>query len=207
MDGLALADKISRGMGAAARRIGSPYIVYRPVAAATPINSRNRIIRLFAAFNAGDGRFVRGEPYGDAVWWGVFDASYTRPGDFLVGAGGTFFIASQAALLPVQCIKTNRTLTIVRPAPVQIGGYSGLVKETATVVEVGWPASILALSARISGNLPEARYGNWLVLLPQLPAAPMAGDALIDDLGRNFVLASAEHSDLGWRLMVREVAG
>jgi hypothetical protein len=181
--------------------------VYRPVAPANPINSRNRTIKLFAAFNAGDGRFGRGEPYGDAVWWGVFDASYTKPGDYLVGAAGTFFVASQAPLLPVQCVKTNRTLTIVRPAQVQTGGYSGLVKEAAVVVDAGWPASILALNARISGNLPETRYGNWTILLPQLPAAPFAGDVLADDVNRNFVVASAEQSDLGWRLTAREVAG
>jgi hypothetical protein len=101
MDGPALADKIYRGMGVAARKIGSPYIVYRPTTPTNPLRSRNRIIKLYAAFNAGDGKFGRGESYGNATWWGVFDASYTQPGDYLVGPMGSFFVAAQAPLLPV----------------------------------------------------------------------------------------------------------
>ena len=207
MDGTALTDRIYRGMGVAARRLGSLYIVYRPTATANPLSSRNRVIKLFAAFSAGDGGFARAESYGDAIWSGVFDGCYTQPGDYLVGAAGTFFIAAQAPLLPVQCIKTNRVLTITRPAQPLVGGYSGLVIETASDIDTGWPASVLALSTRISGNLPDTRFGNWSVLLPQLPAPPQAADVIVDDSGRNFVVGATEQSDLGWRLIVREVAG
>lgn len=207
MDGSALADKISRGMGCAARRIGSQYVALRPVASANPLSSRNRIIKLYAAFNAQDGRFAGVKAYGNPVWWGVFDSSYTKPGDYLVGAR-TYFVAAQMPLLPVQCILTNRIVTIARPMVVQQGGYSGLVMETAQDVLAAWPASLLSLSARVSGNLPETRFGTWSVLLPPLPGAvmrPQAADVLTDDLGRNFVIAAAEESDLGWRLTVREV--
>jgi hypothetical protein len=207
MDGAQLTDRIYHGMGVAARRLGALYIVYRPAARANPLSSRNRVIKLYAVFSAGDGRFTQAEAYGDAVWSGVFDACYTQPGDYLVGPAGTFFVAAQAPLLPVQCIKTNRVLTIARPAQPLAGGYSGLVIETALDVDVGWPASVLALPTRISGNLPERRFGNWSVLLPRLPVAPLAGDVIVDDTGRNFVVGATEQSDLGWRLTVREVAG
>jgi hypothetical protein len=206
MDGTALADKIRRGMGCAARRIGSPYVVLRPRTSSNPLSTRNRIIKLYAAFNSQDGRFDRVKAYGDPVWWGVFDASYTQPGDYLVGAA-TYFVAAQLPLLPVQCVLTNRTVTVARPMVTQQGGYSGLVTETAQDVLAGWPASILALSARISGNLPETRFGNWTVLLPALPFGVQVADVVTDDIGRVFVVAAAEQSDLGWRLTAREVAG
>jgi hypothetical protein len=47
----------------------------------------------------------------------------------------------------------------------------------------------------------------WALLLPALPADPLVGDVVNDDLGRDFLVAAAEQSDLGWRLTVRQVAG
>ena len=51
-----------------------------------PMAPRNRFLRLRAAFTAPDGRFARPNGYGDALWYGIFDAAYTRPGDYLVQA-------------------------------------------------------------------------------------------------------------------------
>jgi hypothetical protein len=207
MDGVKLQDRISRGMGVAARRLGTPYTVYRPVAANAPLSSRNGIITLYAAFNAGDDGFRRPQGYGQAVWWGIYDAAYTQAGDYLSGAAGIFFVASQLPLLPVECIKTNRVLMVARSSPVVAGGYSGLVATGSETVLAGWPASVLSLNTRISGSLPETRFGNWSVLLPALPVAPQIADIVTDDTGRIFVVGAAEQSDLGWRLVVREVAG
>jgi hypothetical protein len=210
MNGNDLQDMISRGLGTAARRIGTPYIVYRALTNAAPLSSRNRIIKLCAAFYKGDnGRGSTGL-YGDPIWPGTFDTCYTQPGDYLVGVSGTFFVAQQQPLNPPECVKTNRTLAILRPAEPQTGGYSGMVAETAETILDGWPASVLSLNARISGNLPETRFGNWAILLPALPILPLypqVADIVNDDIGRNFVVASSEQSDLGWRLTAREVAG
>jgi len=206
MDGSALQDRISRGMGVAARRIGMPYIVYRPRSCFAPLSSRNRVIKLFAAFNAGDGLFRRPGRMGDAVWWGIFDAGYTQPGDYMVSSTRTYFVAAQAPLLPVQCVLTNRLLTIKRPAPVIPGGYSGMVAETAETILDGWPASVVSVSTRISGSLPETRFGNWSVLLPVPPLMPEVADVVGDDTGRLFVVGAAEQSAMGVRLSVREVA-
>ena len=207
MDGITLQDRINRGMGVAARRIGSPYTVYRPAGPVNPILSRNFVISLSAAFSAGDDNFRKADSVGRSQWLGVFDAAYTLPGDYLVGRAGVFFIASQVPLLPVQCVKTNRVVTVTRPAPPAPGGYSGLISGAHELVLRGWPASVLALTTRVSGNLPETRFGSWNLLLPLLPVSPQAADVVSDDTGRNFVVGSAEQSGLGWRLTLREVAG
>ena len=207
MNGITLQDRISRGMGVAARRVGALYTVFRPSTTDQPINSRSRIITLYAAFNACDGSFKRSAEFGRPTWWGVFDAAYTKPGDYMVGATGTFFVASQTPLLPVECIKTNRNVTVSRTAPVVSGGYSGLVAQTAESVLQAWPASIIALNTRVSGNLPETRFGYWSILLPALPVALQIADVVADDTGRVFLVGAAEESDLGWRLTAREVAG
>ena len=212
MDGARLQNLISKGSGVAARRLGSPFVVYRPRGAVSPLSTRNRLIKLYAAFSAQDESFRRVTGYGEAVWWGVFDSVYTEAGDYLSGidpegSASVFFVAAQRPLLPAQCVKTNRVIGLSRPPAPVTGGYGGMVAETATVVLDGWPASLLCLAARVSGRLPETRYGNWNLLLPRLPVSVQAGDVVTDDLGRHFLTASAEQSDLGWRLTVRQVAG
>lgn len=209
MDGARLQNLISKGMGVAGRRTGTPFTVFRPRAAAQPLATRNRIIQLYASFNAQDERFARASSYGKPVWWGVFDSFYTQAGDYLCGDGNrTFFIAAQRPLLPCQCVRTNAVISVSRPpAPVSGGMYGGMVAESAMPVVTGWPASLLESGARVSGTLPETRFGNWEALLPVLPVAICAGDIVQADGPRSFLVGAAEQSDLGWRLALRQVSG
>lgn len=207
MDGETLKSRIGRGMGAAARRVGTPYRLFRANGPSYPVAPCNKIAQLSAAFSPMNGSFTKPEPYGSSLWWGVFDTLFTRTGDYLRGADGTFFVAEQVGILPVQCVKANRTVTVSRGSVPAIGGYAGFVTEQADVLIQGWPACILADSAKIPGNLPDYRFGNWTVLLPQLPVELIAADIIEDDSGRCFVVAAAEQSDLGWRLFARETAG
>lgn len=207
MDGAALQNLISKGMGVAARRLGSPYNVYRPVQSCEPLSSRNRVIKLYASFNAQDEHYRRVSAYGDAVWWGVYDAAYTRPGDYMVGADASYFVAAQRPILPAQCVRTNEVVCVSRPGAPVLGGYGGQVSETAVPVITGWPASLLSQTAHVSGVLPDSRWGNWTMLLPLLPASLMAGDIVTTRGDRHFLIASAELSDLGWRSTLRQVDG
>ena len=70
MEGGALQNLINKGMGVGARRLGTPFVVYRPRAVCEPLASRNRVTKLYCAFNAQDGRFLRVSGYGGALWWG-----------------------------------------------------------------------------------------------------------------------------------------
>src|SRR6185437_5188738 len=157
-----------------------------------------------------DMRYRTAPSYGHGLYFGLFDASQTQAGDYLVGPTGTWFIAAQQPLLPVLCVLANRTLTLGRPsAPNAAGGndYGGVSLGAATVLGASWPASVMSNGGGAEGMLPsDATVPYWGVLLPALPFALRTADLVTDDLGRTFVVSAAEASALGWRLTVAEAA-
>lgn len=202
MDAQTLQDRISKGMGLAARRAGCAFTVYRPRDAADPLGARNRVIDLWAMFTAG-----RSGNSSSAVWEGVYDFSYTQPGDYLVGADGTYFVASQRPGLPVLCVLTNRVVSLVRPLPAMQGGYGGFFAVPGESLIVSWPACLLEAGGHAEvGRAGETRFGSWSLMLPVLPLAPQIADVVSDDLGGAYVVGSAEQNALGWRLLVRQTS-
>ena len=205
MDAGALQDKISKGLGVAARKCGTPYTVYRPSGPLQPVNPRGRVIELSAYFTPGDGGLNRGASYGQAVWQGVFDASYTQPGDYLVGDRDTYFVAVQTPGAPVQCVLVNRVVTLVRPTAAMQGGYSGFFATPGEPLVILWPGSLLEAGGHGGSRIGETRFGGWTLLLPRLPATPQTADVVSDDLGNAFTVGSAEETIFGWRLLLRQV--
>ena len=206
MDASALQDRISKGMGAAARHAGADFSVFRPAGIVAPISPGNRIIDLPAIFTPGSGR--AGPQYGQSLWTGTYDSSYTQAGDYLAGLSDIYFVASQLPGLDVQCVLTNRVVSIVRPLPAMQGGYSGFFSTPGAVVITQWPGCLLESGGHPDGGrVGETRFGGWTLYLPLLPAAPQIADVISDDLGGAYVVGSAEQSVLGWRLLVRQVGG
>jgi len=207
MDGPTLQNLITKGMGVAGRLLGSPFVVYRPRGVSAPVDAQNRVIELSAAFSAEGGGLPRAPDYGHAVWWGTFDASYTCAGDYLVGCGSTYFIAGQRLGLPVQCVLTNRVVTVVRPLAAAQGGYSGFFASPGELIIADWPASVLELGNHSPALRPgAARLANWELLLPTLPTSLQVADVVTDDLGANYVVGLAEQSTLGWRVALRQLS-
>ena len=224
MSGLAgnnsdIPDAIRRGLGAAARAVGAWCDLYRPQGPDMPMSGANRRLRLPATF-ANPAGFSKPVGYGDALWEGYFDAGYSCHGDYLAGPDGVFFIAAQPRLGPVLCVRTNRLLSLSRPAAPQAPGvnrYVGVRPDTAAALLTDWPASVLAAGLGGRGPLPadapgvHGGAGGWAVLLPSLrvggaPMLLLPGDLVHDDIGRTGVIATAELTHLGWRLHVRQAA-
>ena len=204
MDARTLQDRMAKGMGVAARRQGCLFGLYRQAGIVQPVSPGNRLLELPAIF-APFGRRA-GAAYGQSLWSGTFDSSYTQPGDYLSGKSGTYFVASQLPGLDVQCVLTNRVVSIVRPMPAMQGGYSGFFSTPGDVVITAWPACLLEAGGHAGGGkVGETRFGDWTLLLPVLPAVPQIADVVADDLGGAYVVGSAEQSVLGWRLAVRQV--
>jgi len=66
---------------------------------------------------------------------------------------------------------------------------------------------VLSAGGGERGELPsDANLPFWSVLLPVLPVALRSADLVADDLGRSFVVSTAEESALGWRLVVKQAA-
>lgn len=209
-----LSAKVWHGLGMAARPMGETTDAYRPTDTADPLRLTNRYLRLPAGFNRPRVRAVRAGGYGDAIWEGVFDATYTQPGDYLVRADGAiWFVAAQLPIQPPMCVRTLRRLSFGRPSGSVSAGantYGGVTSGTASSVLISWPAAMATPDAKgqielaTTTTLPQA---VWSVLLPPLEwLALLPGDTMTDDLGRSGVVNSAEYTDLGWRLMVRQSA-
>lgn len=213
MDASRLNDRARWGLNVAARYLGVATDAYRPQGSDDPLALGNRFLKLHAAFTSTRGEFRRANQYGNSLWYGFFDAAYTRPGDYLVQDEGTWFIASQHRLLPVLCVLSDRIVSFSRPVtPANQGtsSYGGVTAANVTPLMTNWPASIIAASnaGRPLATLPNntATVPNWTVLLPSCPSVILRPtDLMSDDLGRNAVLTAAELTELGWRLTVRQV--
>jgi hypothetical protein len=148
--------------------------------------------------------------YGEALWHGIFDASYTKVGDYLVLNNGTFFIASQEPLLPVLCVKATRTVSIVRPdmqASAAGNAYGGYTSGSSSSLMEGWPASVLGenRSSASSTDLPtDQTIPYWSILLPAVTSVILSpGDLITDDLKRTATIAGTELTTLGWRISAK----
>lgn len=211
-----LADRIRRALGRAAIATGAWCDVYRPDGPFKPLDPERRYLRLNATFSAAAGPQVP-FGYGQATCHGLFDAAYTQPGDYLArtpsdsGDPDVWFIASQQPLAPPLCVRANRLIDLARPAaPKQPGmnGYGGVTHRDAIVLASAWPASILASggSGLDAAGLPaDAAPGAWSILLPRIAGVVLRpGDLVTDDLARTAVIATAELSALGWRLLAKQ---
>ena len=208
MDGATLQDRLSRGMGAAARVFGLPYDVFRAGGVEAPLASERRVLRMMAAFDGGDPGYRRPRGYERALR-GTFDGDCVRVGDYLVGDRGVLFIAGMPALARPLCVLTNAVVDVVRaagPGLPGLNGYGGVRDGGVKAVLAGWPAQVLDGAAGMRGALPEdGGQSGWSVLLPVTPVPIHGSDLLRDGDGRRFLVRTAERSELGWRLVVREL--
>src|SRR5271165_4539874 len=199
MNGRKLQDRLYLGLGLSARHVGQSFDAFRPVGPFKPLSKQNRYLRLPATFLSAKGNDGRTNVYGDALWHGIFDASYTRPGDYLVSERGTFFVASQQPLLPVLCVKTNRSLSIFRPGAqtsAARNSYGGYFSGNSVVLMEGWPASVLSegRSSASTADLPsDQATPHWAVLVPAVGCVMLApGDLITDDLNRTAIISGSE---------------
>lgn len=219
MDAATLQNRIYRGYGKAAARIGVLYQVARPLAAAAPL--ANIEFSLLCSFNARDWTYIKPNRYGDPSWYGLFDATQTQAGDYLLGPQGPFFVAGQQLHLSILCINCNRSVALLRtptatsPTGVQPYGGNCAAEDTAALGSIdvngklvnGWPASILLVGrAEAGGVLPMSmKNAGFQVLLPaSVPITINSSDMLLDDLGRRYMIEAAEFTDLGWRINAKE---
>jgi len=212
MDSRKLQDRLCLGLGQSARHIGRIADVFRPGGPSDPLKKQNRFLRLHAAFVPAKGGTSTADTYGQPLWHGIFDAIYTRVGDYLLLGDQAYFIASQAPLLPVLCVAANRIISIARPAlqtATGMNSYGGFaVNSTISLMNL-WPASVLNAdrAGTMDIGLPIDQTAPYLSILSPAPAdiALLPGDRISDDTGRDAVISSAERTSLGWRIAAKTV--
>jgi hypothetical protein len=208
MDPLTIQDRISRGMGSAARLTGEEYDLFRPRGPERPLASENRVMRLPVAFDGGYPGYRRPRGYERALR-ATFDSVAVQVGDYMRGPRGILFVAALPLMLRPLCVLTTAVLDLLRPAGAGAAGlsaYGGVTEDVLAPVLSGWPAQMLSEGAVGRGALPtDGGQVSWSVLLPPTPAAIEGSDLVQDAMtGRRYVVRSAEPSELGWRLLVRQ---
>ncbi|MDR3718387.1 MAG: hypothetical protein P4K98_06265 [Bryobacteraceae bacterium] len=185
--------------------------VFRPKDANDPLRLENRILKMPALFSPPKLRQVHAAGYGGTVWHGTLDAAYVQPGDYLACGEDVWFVAAKHPLEAPLCIRTLRRLSFTRPSGSVTAGatlYGGVVRSATPDVLTRWPAAVMADAG--GGQIALATSSAvqqmlWTVLLPpQEWLGLQAGDAMRDDLGRFGVVETAERTDLGWHLLVRQ---
>jgi hypothetical protein len=114
--------------------------------------------------------------------------------------------------LPILVVECNRTVNITRPqvqtAYGAVSDYEGTTAANETPLMSGWPASVLQGTKGEKGGvaLPGDVRDAWCaVLLPEAPGVILrAGDLIADELGRRYIVSSAELTDLGWRITAQQ---
>lgn len=210
MNGLKLQDRLYLGLGRSARYVGRSANAYRPKSPFNPLDPTNRFLRLPATFVSAKGNENRTIGYGEALCHGIFDGSYTRVGDYLVMPTGIFFVASQDPLLPILCVRTNRTISVSRPnmqSATAANAYGGYTSGQSSILMTDWPVSVLGenRSSASETKLPsDQAIPYWAILLPAQAGITLSpGDIVTDDLGRTAVIAGSELTDLGWRISAK----
>lgn len=215
MNAAQLQDRLHRAAGRSAAIAGETCDLFRPPGPMNPLAPAHRILRLHAAFLPIGGNLRRPVQQNQSLWEGLFDAAYTRPGDILRRArdGAVFYIAAQQSLLPVLCVRALRIITITRPSTANVAGlnlYGGAIAATETILAEGWPAATTSLLAQGNGQAgiaAEVAVGTWQIRLPaSLKLELRSTDGFSDDQGRIGIIASAETSDLGTTLIVRQAS-
>ncbi|WP_175969627.1 hypothetical protein [Burkholderia sp. BCC0322] len=212
MDGATLQRKVYQGYGKAAIRVGLPFAQYRPTGSNNPTQGAPLNSALLASFNAEDMKYGRANKYGKPTWYCLADGTQMQVFDYLVGPQRTYFIAAMQPLLPILAVECNRTLNITRPQQQtqfgQVSSYEGTTAANEVPLMATWPASVLQGTKGEKGEivLPgDVRNAWWAILLPSTPSVTLrSGDLIADDIGRRYIISSAELTDLGWRLTAQQ---
>lgn len=211
MNRAGIADRVARGYGIAARVVGDAYRIHRPSPTGIAIGAATYVGEVFAAFSD-DLSFARRERWGEVAKVAVLDLSRVAVGDYLTGAGGTFFVSALPAFGPPQVVACNRVLTVTRPSPGAAGDayYGGDVRAAEVALLSGWPGAVAQAGglAGVDIGLPgDARAPGWTIYLPASASAQLrASDVVEDDQARpmRYIIGSAEETDMGWRLRAQQ---
>lgn len=200
---------INKGYGIAAQILGARYEQYRPSGPLRPISTQTHLGHLNADFDL-DPKFGYAKPtsWGKEIFYGLFDLTHIRTGDYLVGPRGTFFVSTIEPLKPSLCMFTNSTLSGIRfPNELSSGPryYGGAIRAEGVNLIEGWPATVLRLGSRVmrgEADLPSDPHMPWWeIWLPDVPDVLLeTGDLLMDENSRPYLISGMERTQMGLRV-------
>lgn len=221
MDAATLQAKIINGYRQAALRTGYGFDVYRPNGPSDPLSPdkkiRSALPAAFLSANTQDFNFNRSNSRENVDTHCMADITGLQNFDIFTNPQiGTYFL-SQAPMIapnvPPRAISCSQTVEVTRAAPQAGFGaqpYGGSIVATEIpLMTGGWPASIISSGARGEGsevNLPgDVRIPGFSICLPFVPGVILhMGDFITDNVGRRFIVSSAELTSYGWFMITRQ---
>lgn len=205
--------KIYKGYGLAAKRLGYNFDIYRSATAINPLNAGNKIGNILVGI---DQKYTYENPikYGDRTYQALVDGREVRPFDFLVSNNtslddSVYFIASMFPLLPIVIQGCNYVATVTRPKTTTKGFnenyYSGYTQDNVDVIYQNCPCTMLesrqgeASPAKLPAGVKQP---VWRIYMPYLGNTQInVGDFIENDKQERFSIISNELTDLGWRII------
>ncbi len=205
MIGATVQQKIWRGNGKAAARIGFPCTVYRSASMLNPLVSGNVIASNFMASFTPTPEYMKYNKPHMPDWMGMFDATTLQNGDWIVGTYGTFYLADIQGILPLPSIKCQIQASIVRP------GYSvsGPAEQTEAAIASSFPLYSFKLhqGGHSPAGFPEATEsksaipGRIFYANNHTVGAIKKNDVVIDEVGDRYAVDSATLTSFGFVLL------
>lgn len=203
-------NKIYKGYGKAAERLGSTHAIYRSASAINPIQNPNLIGNQLISVDQ-DFTYVKARKYGDPTWqFMAEDGLSLQKFDFMVNSQNTYYIVDikpVERLNPPICVECNTTLTITRPYDALIPGNNPPVSYqigSAQALYTNCPASLIEGSRGDNQNMKlptSVRMPLYKILLPFLGNVELkSGDIIQDAKNIRYALTSIELTGLGYRL-------
>ncbi len=218
--------KIYYGYAKAALKLGASFNLYRATSMVNPIISGNLIGQIMASTNV-SWNYMKANKYTNAVWQICIDAQlssaplnaqvfdYIVPinnPDGYISDNSTYFMISEQYLLPMQAVKCNDVISIIRPSqtagPGNVG-YVGYLPSTSLTIAEGLPASILEFRRGETADMKlptDSTEPLWKILIPNIGQTQIdVGDIVINQTTENFVINSNELTELGWNIQAKQV--
>jgi hypothetical protein len=227
MNGEQINQKIRYGYAKAAKKLGSPYDLYRASTPFTPIQIGN-FVGTLPMVPSQDWTWMKANRPGNAIWYMCIDGQDAsapldaQEGDYLIGLK-TFFVLSKEYQMPMQAVECNKLIDLIRPtqsnsAGYTPGSYAAYVEGNSDQIMQNMPISMLVANrqgSRADSKLPtDTNQPQWLCLMPNLGDVDVrTGDIIVGlsdtdpsqmagvvNTNDRFVVSGTEETEFGWRL-------
>lgn len=202
MSGATINTKVQNIFGKVANKIGYQFEVYRSLDYLKPIQTKNFIGYVNAAYSLDDS-FEKQKSYSFNLYNLWVNTLAYKPGDIFVNNDKTFTLVANDPIATPSAICSISKVSIYRPVYTATGGFSAKRSQIYTQI----PAQIVSTSSGSNqGNSagftqiknPVQEWDIW-VWLPEGSIKPR--DVLVDDAGNDMIITSIEPAgNMGYQL-------
>lgn len=205
MDAAKLQERLYKGYGQMAKRVGQLYDVYRSPDGMDPLASGNLIASLHMAIATRTRPFEVPAQFKDAVWMVFIDGRELQPRDFLAGPYGTWYIADMQPELPIQAVRCNHTVSIGRPEfAVDDGALEQSLIPIASALPVFTQLKRVDIKQPAFGSSTAGQaITHWTAFIPMAQGAIKQHDLVTDDEGVKYELDAPDFTNMGYVTSIR----